>query len=49
MPSLGLGIYSPDLFSVQYPVLAASVPTMLTCVDQHAMHHDDACWTFVLN
>ena len=48
MPSLRLGLHNPELFFVQDPALAASVPTMLMCVDQHAMHRDGACWTFVL-
>ena len=47
MPSLGLGIHNLDLFSVQHPALAASLPTTL-CVDQHAMHSDEAYWTSVL-
>ena len=46
MPSSGLGIHSSDLFFVQYPTLAAKVPTML-CFEQHAMHPDEACWTLV--
>ncbi len=44
---MGPGSYGCELFPVRGPVLAASMPTMM-CVNQHAMHHDDACWTFVL-